>query len=102
MKIVDHYLDDFVILAPPESEEGERGLRVAVETCKEVGFPVAEEKTRGPATLIELLGIEIDSELMQLRLPPEKLKKLRELVASWRKRKACTKRELAPIIGRAS
>ena len=99
VKIVDHYLDDFVILAPPGSEEGERGLRVAVETCKEVGFPVAEEKTRGPATLMELLGIEIDSELMQLRLPPEKLKKLRELVASWRKRKACTKRELQSLAG---
>ena len=36
---------------------------------------------------------------MQLRLPPEKLKKLRELVARWRMRKSCTKKELQSLMG---
>ena len=37
---------------------------------------------------------------MQLRLPPEKLKKLRELlVARWRTRKSCTKKELQSLVG---
>ena len=30
----------------------------------------------GPATLIPFLGIEVDSQQMQLRLPPQKLRKL--------------------------
>ena len=36
---------------------------------------------------------------MQLRLPMVKLKKLKELVASWRKRKGCRKRELQSLAG---
>ena len=57
---------------------------MALDTSVRVGFPVAEEKTEGPATRITLLGIVIDSDLLELRLPREKLEKLRELVEKWR------------------
>ena len=70
-----------------------------METCAELGFPVAAEKTEGPTTQITLLGIELDSNLMQLRLPHEKLRKLRELVDKWRRRKTCTKRDLQSLAG---
>ena len=53
----------------------------------------------GPATKITLLGIEFDSQLLQLSLPHDKLAKLRELVAKWRTRKGCTKRELQSLAG---
>ena len=69
-------------------------LRVALETCEELGFQVAAEKTEGPATTITLLGIEIDSKRLELRLPQKKLLKLREMLERWRRRKACMKREL--------
>ena len=74
------YLGDFSIVGRLECG---RDLRVALQTCVRVGFPVAEEKTEGPATRITLLGIVIDSNLLELRLPREKLKKLRELVEKW-------------------
>ena len=96
---LDHYLDDFSIVSTPKSAVCGRNLQTALETCEEMGFPVAREKIEGPATIITLLGIILDSELMQLRLPPEKLKKLRELVARWRTRKSCTKRELQSLAG---
>ena len=48
-------------------------LQTALTTCEEVGFMVAPEKTRGPVTLISLLEIELDSELLELRLPKEKV-----------------------------
>ena len=57
-------------------------------------MPVAEEKAMGPSTLLPLLGIELDSEGLQLRFPPEKLEKLRQVVGSWRKHKGCSKRGL--------
>jgi len=60
---------------------------------------VAPEKTEGPTTSLLLLGVELDTELMELRLPQKKLLKLRELVAKWRQRKACTKRELQSLAG---
>ena len=73
-------------------------LATALETC-ELGFLVAPEKTEGPVTEINLLGIMIDSERLELRLPAEKLQKLCELVGTWRKRKACSKRELQSLAG---
>ena len=102
VKWLEHYLDDFVMVAPPKSNECQEGLQVALDTCAKVGFPVAEDKTEGPATLINFLGVLLDSMLMQLRLPPDKLEKLKKLVASWRRRKVCTKKELRSLAGHLS
>ena len=99
VKNLDHYLDDFSLVAPPASPMCKENLGVALGICEELGFQVASEKTEGPATRITLLGIEIDSELWQLRLPQGKLQKLQELVERWRHRKACTKRDLQSLAG---
>ena len=96
---VGHYLDDFVLVGPPGSRDCGRFLQVALRVCKDSGFPVAEEKTVGPTTLIPLLGIELDLERLELRLPPGKLTKLCELVGKWRRRKCCTKEELQSLTG---
>ena len=64
VKWLEHYLADFVMVAPPKSKECQEGLQTALSTCKKVGFPVAEDKTEGPATLINFLGILLDSVLM--------------------------------------
>lgn len=99
VKEIGHYLDDFVIVGPPKSAQCSRDLQKSLETCVEMGFPVAEEKTRGPATMIRFLGVELDTERLELRLPAEKLIKLREIVGRWRKRKGCTKKELRSLAG---
>ena len=99
VKGLDHYLDDFSIVGDPQSSECGQYLKTALETCEETGFSVKEGKTEGPVTKITLLGIELDSELLQLRLPRDKLDKLRQLVAKWRERKGCTKRELKSLAG---
>ena len=96
---MDHYLDDFTLVEKPSSQQCKRNLEVALATCKEVGFRVAPEKTEGPTTSLSLLGVELDTELMELRLPQKKMLKLRELVEKWRRRKACTKRELHAVTG---
>ena len=102
VKWLEHYLDDFVMVAPPESNDCRKGLQIALGTCGKLGLPVADEKTEGPATQINLLGVVLDSMSMQLRLPPEKLEKLKKLVASWRRRKVCTKKELRSLAGHLS
>ena len=96
---IGHYLDDFVVLGPPGSEVCGTGLQVAMGMSEEAGLPVAPHKTMGPATVIPFLGIEIDSEKMELRLPTEKLKKLKELLSSWRRRKQGSKKELQSLAG---
>ena len=92
----DHCLDGFSIVGSPRSQECGQNLEVALAACAELGFPV---ETEGPVTTITLLGIELDSEQLQLRLPQAKLRKLRELVEKWRRKKKCSKRELQSLAG---
>ena len=54
---LDHYLDDFINVTGPSHELCKRALSVALQVCDEVGCPISNEKTEGPATVITLLGV---------------------------------------------
>lgn len=40
--------------------------------CHTFGVPLANEKSVLPTTCLEFLGVTIDTDLMQFRLPPQK------------------------------
>ena len=94
-----HYLDDFIIVAPPRSPECSLALKTLDRVCATLGVPIAEHKRDGPTTCITFLGIEIDTVAAQLRLPVPKLERLRALLQSWGDRKACERRELESLVG---
>ena len=94
-----HYLDDFLFLGPPNSGECGAALQSAVTLCTELGVPISEEKLEGPGTCIPFLGITLDTEVLQLRLPEEKLRRLLSTIREWQSRKVCKKRELLSLIG---
>ena len=71
-----HYLDDFLILGPPDQPICEEALLTTLAPCEELGFPVAEDKTEGPTTVLTFLRIEIDTLQQQVRLPQDKLLRL--------------------------
>ena len=85
---VDHYLDDFITVGQPHSHECQHNMETALEVCEELGPPVASEKVDGPATCLDVLGIEINTTAMEIRLPKRKLDKLVQLVKYWKSRKA--------------
>lgn len=99
---VDHYIDDYITVGRPNSDECARNLRSMHETCSKSGVPVEEDKSEGPSTVLTFLGIEIDTIRMALRLPDDKLKQLQQILAQWRGKKACRKKELQSIIGSLS
>ena len=99
---VYHYLDDFITLGEPGADTCGRNLQTILDTCKELGVTVAADKWEGPTTRIVFLGIEIDSEKLELRLPLDKLARLQDTVSKWRGCKACSKRELLSLIGQLS
>ena len=99
---VDHYVDDFVTVGKPRSDECARNARVMHRTCAAAGAPVEERKSEGPATQITSLGIEIDSIVMEIRLPADKLSNLQAQLAQWRGKKGCTKTELESLVGSLS
>ena len=49
--------------------------------------------------MLTFLGIELDTRKMEIRLPVEKLERLRKLLAEWEGCKAGKKRELLSLIG---
>lgn len=97
-----HYLDDFLFIGAPNTDEGSRALSIALRVLQHLGVPVAVHKTEGPATLVVFLGILIDTIAFELRLPPEKLERLRALIESWYGKKACTRKELESFLGHLS
>ena len=83
-----HYLDDFLFIGAPETGECKQALERALTTCDTLGIPVAKHKVEGPSTCLSFLGIELDTQALQLRLPPEKLSRLQSLIKTWQGKKA--------------
>ena len=99
MQHIYHYLDDFIVLSSPGTEECEAYLSILQRVCQDLGVPLAPEKQDGPAEVLNFLGIEIDNIKQELRLPTEKLQRLLRMVDEWENQKACTRRELESLIG---
>ena len=88
-KVVLHYLDDFLLVGEPASEQCKDNLQKLLAVFTALHIPVAREKLEGPTTRLSFLGIELDTHLRVLRLPQEKIEELRALLAQWRTKKWC-------------
>ena len=96
---VFHYLDDFIIIAPPHCTECATAVALLDNVCDSLGIPIANHKRDGPATCLTFLGIEIDTVSAELRLPADKLQRLQSLLQEWGDRKTCERRDLESLIG---
>ena len=94
-----HYLDDFIVVTPPGSPEGQKCLTILDQVCSALGVPIAEHKRDGPTTCLVFLGIEINTSTFMLRLPTDKLQRLQALLEEWGDRKSCSRKELESLIG---
>ena len=94
-----NYLDDFLVFGSPGSQECEKALDISLQLCKQLGVLVAPRKLEGPGTALSFLGILIDTQKKELRLPGEKLSRLKGLISTWKGRKSCQKRDLLSLIG---
>ena len=93
-----HILDDFLILGPSHTTKCKVDLDKFLSFCSRVGVPIKGEKTVFPCTLLTFMGLELDSETMEARLPPGKLANLRLLNQYKCKRKIKLK-ELQSLLG---
>lgn len=81
-----HYLDDFLTVGAPDSQECHQNLDRLIQLCEAI------EKVGGPASSLAFLGILLDTLRMEARLPEEKLKKIQDKVRAWLLKKNATKR----------
>ena len=71
-----HYLDDWFFVESSHSA-CQYDIRVFKHIAKKLGIPLAPEKQEGPSTVITFLGIELDSDRMEARIPRDKLDRYR-------------------------
>lgn len=93
-----HLLDDFLTIDPP-SANAHHTLSVLTSLFNDLNVPLAVHKTAGPASTLEYLGIILDSEHMEARLPADKLCRISQIIATTKVRKSVTKRELLSLLG---
>ena len=99
VEYVWHYLDDFITCDAAGSKECQLHLQLLLDICKHLGVPIADKKVEGPSTCLVFLGILIDTVRGELRLPLDKLTRLRDRVKEWLQKKRCTKRDLLSLAG---
>jgi hypothetical protein len=68
---VRRYLDDFLLVLPPRSPIEEHSARFQ-SLCKRLGFSEAEDK-REDGTCVYYLGLILDTDKMEARVPEEKI-----------------------------
>ena len=93
-----HLLDDFLIISPTQVI-CKKQLELFLMLCRWLGIPMAPEKTAGPSTAMAFAGIELDSVLMEARLPQEKIVKCQDLISAFLKRQKVTLKEIQSLTG---
>ena len=70
---LEHFLDDFLFEGKAGgTDECKQIISAFNATCSKMEVRIAEGKTEGPQTVIIILGLELDSVLMEVRIPKEK------------------------------
>lgn len=93
-----HLLDDFLLVAP-SAQLCQQQLDLFLAMCTYLGIPIAPEKTCGPATSMSFAGIELDSILLEARLPLDKIEKCVSLISEFCRRKKVTLKEIQSLVG---
>lgn len=93
------YLDDFFIC-----EKTKRRCAIALKTLiallRRLGFCISWTKVFDPCQQIVFLGVEIDSTVLELRLPDVKLNELKQELSDFELRSRVTKKQLQSLAGK--
>ena len=97
-----HYLDDFFMAGAPASDQCATSLQTLSALCQALGIPMAEDKREGPSPCLEYLGILLDSQALEARLPRDKLEDIHISLREWATSTHCSKQELLSLVGTLS
>ena len=100
VRFLVRYLDDF--LSFDRASECAKAKTIMLDTCHALNVPVNPEKTSGPSTRMEFLGITIDSTNMELSISHEKKLELLSDLWSMLARRTATKHHVLQLIGKLS
>ena len=98
VKYCIHILDDFLMFAY-SAISGQHYLNSWRKMCKMLGWIIAEDKTEGPGTCMVFSGIEVDTVLMQARLPIDKVTKYAKLLKDTSEVRKVKLKQMQRVIG---
>ena len=84
----------FLLLVEPDNSTCRASMTRVKDKAHQLGIMMELSKEKGPTTTITFLGIELDSEALVARLPPEKLRDLMNELPQWLSRRKATKHNL--------
>ena len=93
-----HYLDDFILVAGSRHRAVHQ-KEIILKSFEELKVHIEQSKLEGPSTCLSFLGIEIDTESMQLRLPSSKLSHLKKMLGECVQLRSMTKKNLQRLTG---
>ena len=91
-----HHLDDFIFVAA-SVDQAVSQKSMLISSFQHLGVSLELSKLEGPSTCLTFLGIEVDTEALLLRLPSEKLLRVKQELSHCLLRKSITKRELQSL-----
>lgn len=64
-----------------------------------LGVPIAANKTEGPSTTLEFMGIILDTVRMEARILGDKVERIQAFLALYQTKKSCTRRNCKLLLG---
>lgn len=96
---IDHYLDDFFFAGKGAKNDRAELIKSFEHVCNDIKIPINHEKSEGPVTILEKLGLEIDTTRMEIRVPENKILKTKSQIMEARLKKKITLTALQSLLG---
>ena len=93
-----HYMDDFICVSTLQTALAE--YDITLKMFEQLNIALSKDKLQAPTTRIEFLGLIIDTQLMQVQLPEDKLIRYRTELAQWRHKHTATRPEVQSLLGK--
>ena len=96
--LVTNYLDDFLFIYIT-SDGCNKITIIFLEVCKDINFPVAEDKTEWASTMVVFLGMLLNGRTFTLSIPMEKRREAFNMVRKFKDKNKATVKELQKLAG---
>ena len=93
-----NYLDDFLVIGE-NMDSCQSAQSTVIKFIRYLGFHISWHKVTPPSKVVQYLGIIIDSERMELRMPMDKLERLRVLLDKYSSSSFINRKELESLTG---
>lgn len=92
------YLDDLLVICR-KNQDPDRQFGKVIAMVRALGLPIAWEKVVGPTTSLRFLGVIIDVDRREIRMPKDKIQKFLQLIDEIYHKKSISKRAMQSLLG---